>query len=213
MKTNIKNKLATGLMGALAVVTMATATVMMPAAVDAVQCPTGTKNEGTEMQNYAQCNMDTEVVGEGGTNNTLWETVNTVINVILGVIGILAVIMIIYGGFKMVTSAGAADKVKSGKETILYGVVGLVIALLAFAIVNFVLNSFFTDNPQGSGGGNAVTGKEASKAECDKTKDGLWNDSSKKCRSAATITAKSTCTNYGGNWDKSKAQGKQCTRS
>lgn len=141
MKTNIKNKLATGLMGALAVVTMTAAIGMAPATVDAVACPPGTKNQTAD--NYALCNMDPS---QTSANSNIWDTVNTIINVLLGVIGIVAVIMVIYGGFKIVTSAGAADKVKSGKETILYGVVGLIIALLAFAIVNFVVKSFFSND-------------------------------------------------------------------
>ena len=73
----------------------------------------------------------------------VWDAVSTIINVVLSVIGIVAVIMIIYGGFKIATSAGAADKVKSGKDTIIYGIIGMVIALFAYAIVNFVLKSVF----------------------------------------------------------------------
>ena len=164
MKTNIKNKLATGLMGALAVVTMATAMVMAPDKADAaVNCPPGSKNESAD--NYALCNMDKSQVGQ---SNSIWTTVNTVINVLLGVIGILAVVMVIYGGFKIVTSAGAADKVKSGRETILYGVVGLVIALLAFAIVNFVIGAFFnngstaTTTGGGSGSGSQTEVRQSS---------------------------------------------------
>lgn len=51
--------------------------------------------------------------------------------------------MIIIGGFNFMTSAGDPGKVKKGKDTILYGIIGLVVALLAFAIVNFVLNGIF----------------------------------------------------------------------
>ncbi|MBR0403054.1 hypothetical protein IJI55_00675 [Candidatus Saccharibacteria bacterium] len=163
MKTNIKNKLATGLMGALAVVTMATATVMVPNVADAVTCPPGSKNAGASLDNYALCNMDETQLDQKG--NGIWTTINTIINVLLGVIGIVAVIMIIYGGFKLVTSEGSADKVKSGKETILYGVVGLVVALLAFAIVNFVIASFFGSPNSGtsssSGGGTTVNSGNA----------------------------------------------------
>ena len=151
MKTNIKNKLATGLMGALAVVTMATAMMMVPNVAKAVDCPAGSKR--STANNYALCNMDESQVDEQG--NGIWTTINTIINVLLGVIGIVAVIMIIYGGFKLVTSEGSADKVKSGKETILYGVVGLVVALLAFAIVNFVIASFFGSPNSGTSGSSS----------------------------------------------------------
>jgi hypothetical protein len=53
----------------------------------------------------------------------------------------VAVIMIIIGGVNYATSQGDAAKVKKGKDTILYGIIGLVIAILAFAIVSFVLSA------------------------------------------------------------------------
>ncbi|MBR5027020.1 hypothetical protein IKX64_00260 [Candidatus Saccharibacteria bacterium] len=62
-----------------------------------------------------------------------------VINAILGVVGLVAVVMVILGGISYMTSAGDSSKVKKGKDTILYGVIGLIIVGLAFAIVNFVI--------------------------------------------------------------------------
>jgi hypothetical protein len=50
--------------------------------------------------------------------------------------------MIILGALRYVISAGDASKITQAKNTILYAVIGLVVALLAFAIVNFVLTSF-----------------------------------------------------------------------
>lgn len=90
--------------------------------------------------------------GTGGTtnlsqghNNDLMAVVNTIINVALGVIGLVAVVMIILGGVQYTTSSGDAAKVKKAKDTILYGIIGLVVALLAFAIVNFVLGNIFSN--------------------------------------------------------------------
>ena len=65
-----------------------------------------------------------------------------VINIMLFIIGAIAVIMIIYGGIRYTTSAGDSSHVKAAKDTILYAVVGLVVAILAFAIVNFVVGAF-----------------------------------------------------------------------
>ena len=76
-------------------------------------------------------------------DNGLMGIVNTIINVALGVIGLIAVVMIILGGVQYTTSSGDAAKVKKAKDTIMYGIIGLVVALLAFAIVNFVLGSVF----------------------------------------------------------------------
>lgn len=63
------------------------------------------------------------------------------INTALFVIGALAVIMLIYGGIRYTISAGDSKQVEAAKNTILYAIIGIVIALLAGAIVNFVLTN------------------------------------------------------------------------
>ena len=60
----------------------------------------------------------------------------------LFIIGVLSVIMIIYGGIIYVISAGDSGRVSKAKNTIMYAIVGLVVALLAYAIVNFVITRF-----------------------------------------------------------------------
>ena len=62
-------------------------------------------------------------------------------NTILYVVGIVAVIMLIIGGIKYVVSGGDSKKVTDAKNTVLYAIIGLVIAFLAFAIVNFVISA------------------------------------------------------------------------
>lgn len=86
---------------------------------------------------------DQSIVPTGVENTGLMKTINTAVNVVIGIIGMLAVVMIIMGGISFVTSQGDTAKVTKARNTILYGVVGLVVALLAFAIVNFVLSSVF----------------------------------------------------------------------
>lgn len=85
-----------------------------------------------------------EAVGgeEGGGDAELTDGIQTLVNALLFIIGLLAVIMIIFGGFKYVTSGGDAGKLESAKNTILYAVVGLLVAILAFAIVSFVISTF-----------------------------------------------------------------------
>jgi hypothetical protein len=73
--------------------------------------------------------------------NDLKGNIALIINSIIGIIGIVAVVMIIMGGITYATSQGDPAKVKKGKDTILYGVIGVVVSLLAFAIVNFVLDA------------------------------------------------------------------------
>lgn len=65
-----------------------------------------------------------------------------VVNVLLFVIGLISVIMIIIGGIMYSTSAGDSGAITKAKNTILYAVIGLVVALLAFAIVNWVVGQF-----------------------------------------------------------------------
>lgn len=69
--------------------------------------------------------------------------VKNITNVAVGVIGVVAVIMIIIGGYQYATSVGDAGKVKNAKNTIMYGIIGMVIAFLAYAIVNFVIDGLF----------------------------------------------------------------------
>jgi len=65
----------------------------------------------------------------------------TIVNILLFVIGAISVIMLIIGGIKYTVSNGDSSQVTSAKNTILYAIVGLVIAFLAFAAVNWVLGS------------------------------------------------------------------------
>ena len=71
--------------------------------------------------------------GDGGL-------IKTVVNVLLWAVGILSVIMIIFSGFRYITSAGDASKTKSAQSTLTYSVVGLIVAIMAYAIVNMVTN-------------------------------------------------------------------------
>ena len=63
------------------------------------------------------------------------------VNIMLFAVGILAVIMLIWGGIRYVLAGGDSGAVSSAKKTILYAVVGLIVAILAYAIVNFVITT------------------------------------------------------------------------
>lgn len=80
-------------------------------------------------------------VNDINNGEKLQDGVKAGINIVLGVIGAVAVIVIIVGAVHYLTSQGDPNKVSTGKKTIIGGVVGLIIVLLSFAIVNFVLNS------------------------------------------------------------------------
>lgn len=74
-------------------------------------------------------------------NNTGTSMIRNVIDLLFYAIGVISVIVIIIGGIKFITADGDSSKIKSARETILYAVVGLIVALLAFAIVEFTVNN------------------------------------------------------------------------
>jgi hypothetical protein len=65
----------------------------------------------------------------------------TIVNFFLTFLGLIAVVMIIYGGFLYVSAAGNQEKIESAKKIIMYAVIGIVVILLSFAIVNTVLTA------------------------------------------------------------------------
>lgn len=77
-------------------------------------------------------------------SNTLPNIVKNVINIFSWVVGAVSVIMLIWGGFKYITSGGDSGGVTAAKNTILYAIVGLVIVALSQVIVNFVLEKATT---------------------------------------------------------------------
>lgn len=77
-----------------------------------------------------------------GTNTDLPSQIEIVVNILLFLLGAIAVVMIVIGGIRFATANGDQSAVTSAKNTILYAVVGLVVAILAYAIVNFVLDQF-----------------------------------------------------------------------
>ena len=67
-----------------------------------------------------------------------------VINVLMGFLGLVAVVIILFGGFKWMTAAGNEDKIEEAKKLLVAGVVGLVIILSAWAIATFVIDQILT---------------------------------------------------------------------
>ena len=72
------------------------------------------------------------------------EIAASVINVILGFLGIVAVVLILLGGFKWMTAQGAEEKVEEAKKLITAAIIGLIIILAAFGISKFVLDKLIT---------------------------------------------------------------------
>lgn len=75
------------------------------------------------------------IAGEGGL-------ISILINFLLWAVGILSVAMIIFSGFRYITSAGDAAKTKSAQTALTYSIVGLIVAILAWVIVKMILRQF-----------------------------------------------------------------------
>lgn len=89
----------------------------------------------------------TEACKNGGDSTTCKATgdnanklMSNIINTLLFLLGAISTIMIVIGGIKYTTSNGDSNAIQSAKNTILYAIIGLVVAILASAIVNFVLS-------------------------------------------------------------------------
>ena len=87
----------------------------------------------------------------GSENDTdLTGIVKTVIDTMLFIVGVLAVIMIIFSGIRYITAHGDKGQVESAKNTLIYSIVGLVVAIVAYAVVGWVIGLF-----NSSGGSSA----------------------------------------------------------
>lgn len=116
------------LIALLAVIGLSTA-VLAPASADC-----------TSAADCAKTGVNT--AGGSGTSADIGSIIKTIVNVLLFILGAVAVVMIILGGIRYTISQGDSNAVTSAKNTILYSVIGLVVALLAYAIVNFVVTQF-----------------------------------------------------------------------
>lgn len=89
---------------------------------------------------YAQSSFSIESIGTkvGLGNADLKKTVLNILNLVLGLLTLVAVVMIIIGGFTWLTASGNEEKVDRAKKIISAAVVGLIIVLLAWAVVIFV---------------------------------------------------------------------------
>lgn len=137
MKKNIKQLL----LGAFAVPVMVfgASLILTPAPVaDAQGFDQGMIEGANSAQGKDQQGDAASLFGEDGQGGIF----RTITNVLLFLIGAISVIMLIVGGVRYVVSGGDSTAVQNAKNTILYAIVGIVVAILAYAVVNFVITSF-----------------------------------------------------------------------
>ncbi|MBI2051088.1 MAG: hypothetical protein HYT31_04815 [Parcubacteria group bacterium] len=94
-------------------------------------------------------------------DSSLPEKIAAIVNIALGFVALIGVIMIIYAGFKWMTAGGNEEQIKEAKGHIRNAVIGIVIIMLAFVIVNFTVNKLSETvgvGEGGGGGGNVISG-------------------------------------------------------
>ena len=85
--------------------------------------------------NGSQCS------NSNATSTDLSGFIRRIVNILLFIVGAVSVIMIVVGGLRYTLSGGDSSSVSSAKNTVLYAIVGLVVAFMAYAIINFVLKN------------------------------------------------------------------------
>lgn len=92
-------------------------------------------------------------------NQSIPETVTRIISIVIGVIGVILLVMLIYGGVLYATSSGNQDQVDRGKKVLTYSFIGIIIVAISFAITNYVVVGLFSDDIGQGQGSNESTGE------------------------------------------------------
>ena len=95
--------------------------------------------EDVQDQGFENCGGDNELCNPLGTSNVS-SIVGRIIKAFLGIIGTISLIMFIYGGLMMLTSAGKAEQIKKGQQTLVWASLGILIVFASYAILKFVFS-------------------------------------------------------------------------
>ena len=88
----------------------------------------------------------------GEEDAKIGDVAKNIINVVVTVLGLVAVLFVVIGGVNYTTSQGDPQKTKKARDTFLYAILGVILAVLAYTIVNFVISGI-----TGSGSGSGET--------------------------------------------------------
>jgi hypothetical protein len=105
---------------------------------------------GTNQAAFSSAGCTTNITN-GNAVNSVGTLISEVIDIFSWLVGGISVIMIIYGGFRYVTSGGNDSSISGAKNTIIYALIGLVIVALAQVIVHFVLSKAFSVSSSANG--------------------------------------------------------------
>lgn len=122
------------------------APALVPAVASAAQSNTitqglctGANDAANQGAGGADC-----ATGDTDANGTLQKVAHTVVNIFSIIVGIVAVVMVIYGGFRYITSGGDSGRVGNAKNTLIYAIIGLIIVALAQFLVHYVFTQATT---------------------------------------------------------------------
>ncbi len=118
------------------------ASMLVPVLIPATSaaCTNNIQNQIDAGQAAATGSSPTNCSG-GSVSNGIASIAKEIVNIMSMIVGVIAVIMIIYAGFKYITSGGESNGVSSAKNSLIYAIVGLIIVALAQIIVHLVLNT------------------------------------------------------------------------
>ena len=127
-----------------------------------------------------------------------------VVNIMFFIVGVMAVVMIIWGGIRYVLSAGNSAALTSAKNTIMYAVIGLIVAILAYTIVNFVINTV-----SGNGGSSSSNSSNSSddSDSSDNSNSSNSNSSSKNSNSSNKSNSNSSSNKSTNSNNSNKSNG------
>lgn len=99
--------------------------------------------EANVILNQANVKLDQSTVSLDNpiSSNSIPALIGRVITAVLGVVGSIALLMVIYGGFTWMLAAGSSEKIKKGRDIIVWAMLGLVVIFTSYALVRFVITS------------------------------------------------------------------------
>lgn len=106
---------------------------------------------------FAQFGLEETVSGTQIAQNTPAEFVGIIVRYVLGILGVVLVALIIYGGVVYATSAGNEERTKTAKDVLTYAIIGIFIIALAFPLSSYVLTTLTSRDETSIGGDKTLT--------------------------------------------------------
>lgn len=161
-------------------------------------------------ENKAYANSAADLIKQGADSTgqqdsrSAGDIAKDVVNIMFFIVGVMAVIMIIWGGIRYVLSAGNSAALTSAKNTIMYAVIGLIVAILAYTIVNFVINTV-----SGNGGSSSSNSSNSSddSDSSDNSNSSNSNSSSKNSNSSNKSNSNSSSNKSTNSNNSNKSNG------